>query len=90
MARQHSEFLEALARLRDARRLIRLDADGYSAGNAPRVVVKEEHARWVGRETKSLEQARADIEKRLIQVEAQSLQEKWLASLRSKAYIKTF
>jgi parvulin-like peptidyl-prolyl isomerase len=43
-----------------------------------------------GGETKSLEQARPDIEKRLIQLEAQRLQEKWLASLRSKAYIKTF
>jgi peptidyl-prolyl cis-trans isomerase SurA len=43
-----------------------------------------------GGETKSLEQARPDIEKKLIQLEAQSLQEKWLASLRSKAYIKTF
>ena len=43
-----------------------------------------------GGETKSLEQSRPDIEKRLIQLEAQSLQEKWLASLRSKAYIKTF
>ena len=43
-----------------------------------------------GGETKSLEQARADIEKKLMQLEAQNLQEKWLASLRSKAYIKTF
>src|SRR5581483_1563928 len=43
-----------------------------------------------GGETKSLDQARPDIEKKLIQLEAQNLQEKWLASLRSKAYIKTF
>jgi peptidyl-prolyl cis-trans isomerase SurA len=43
-----------------------------------------------GGETKSLEQSRPDIEKKLIQLEAQKLQEKWLASLRSKAYIKTF
>jgi peptidyl-prolyl cis-trans isomerase SurA len=43
-----------------------------------------------GGETKGLEQARPDIEKRLMQMEAQNLQEKWLASLRSKAYIKTF
>ena len=43
-----------------------------------------------GGETKSLEQARPEIEKKLIQLEAQNLQERWLASLRSKAYIKTF
>ncbi len=43
-----------------------------------------------GGETKSLAQVRDDIEKKLIQQEAQNLQEKWLASLRSKAYIKTF
>jgi peptidyl-prolyl cis-trans isomerase SurA len=43
-----------------------------------------------GGETKSLADARADIEKKLIHDEAQKLQEKWLASLRSKAYIKTF
>jgi hypothetical protein len=33
---------------------------------------------------------RADIEKRLIQEEAQQIQERWIASLRSKAYIKTY
>jgi hypothetical protein len=33
---------------------------------------------------------RADIEKKLVQQEAQELQERWLASLREKAYIKTF
>jgi len=43
-----------------------------------------------GGDTKSLEQARPDIEKKLMQLEAQRLQEKWLASLRAKAYIKTF
>jgi parvulin-like peptidyl-prolyl isomerase len=43
-----------------------------------------------GGDTKSLDQVRADIEKLLIQQEAQNLQERWLASLRSKAYIKTF
>jgi parvulin-like peptidyl-prolyl isomerase len=43
-----------------------------------------------GGETKSLAQVHDDIEKKLIQQEAQNLQEKWLASLRSKAYIKTF
>jgi peptidyl-prolyl cis-trans isomerase SurA len=43
-----------------------------------------------GGATKSLAQVHDDIEKKLIQQEAQNLQEKWLASLRSKAYIKTF
>ena len=43
-----------------------------------------------GGETKSLADARPDIEKKLVHEEAQKLQEKWLASLRSKAYIKTF
>ena len=43
-----------------------------------------------GGETKSLADARPDIEKKLIHDEAQKLQEKWIASLRSKAYIKTF
>jgi peptidyl-prolyl cis-trans isomerase SurA len=43
-----------------------------------------------GGETKSLADARPDIEKKLIHDEAQKLQEKWLSSLRSKAYIKTF
>lgn len=55
-------------------------------GNYYIMKVEEKH----GGETRSLEQARPDIEKKLIQLEAQSLQEKWLASLRSKAYIKTF
>jgi peptidyl-prolyl cis-trans isomerase SurA len=43
-----------------------------------------------GGDTKGIDQVRADIEKILIQQEAQNLQERWLASLRSKAYIKTF
>ncbi len=43
-----------------------------------------------GGETKALADARQEIEKRLIQQEAQNLQERWLASLRSKAFIKTF
>jgi peptidyl-prolyl cis-trans isomerase SurA len=43
-----------------------------------------------GGDTKSLADVHADIEKKLIQLEAQNLQERWLASLRSKAYIKTF
>src|SRR5438270_3671263 len=55
-------------------------------GNYYILKVEDRH----GGETKSLEQDRADIEKKLIQQEAQNLQQKWLASLRSKAYIKTF
>ncbi|HYY14417.1 MAG TPA: peptidylprolyl isomerase [Chthoniobacterales bacterium] len=43
-----------------------------------------------GGETKPLSQVREEIEKKLMQLEAQQLQEKWLASLRSKAYIRTF
>ena len=43
-----------------------------------------------GGTTKSLAEARPEIEKKLIQLEAQSLQERWIASLRAKAYIRTF
>ncbi len=43
-----------------------------------------------GGATKTLDQARPEIEKILLQQEAQNLQERWLTSLRSKAYIKTF
>jgi peptidyl-prolyl cis-trans isomerase SurA len=43
-----------------------------------------------GGATKSLAEVRDQIEKKLLQQEAQNLQEKWLASLRSKAYIRTF
>ena len=43
-----------------------------------------------GGTTRSLAEARPEIEKKLIQLEAQHLQERWLASLRSKAYIRTF
>jgi hypothetical protein len=39
---------------------------------------------------KPLKDVRADIEAKLRQEQAQQLQEHWLASLRSKAYIKTF
>ncbi len=56
------------------------------SGNYYILKVEDRH----GGETKGLEQARADIEKKLMHEEAQKLQEKWLASLRSKAYIKTF
>jgi parvulin-like peptidyl-prolyl isomerase len=55
-------------------------------GNYYILKVEDRH----GGDTKSLVDARADIEKKLIQQEAQNLQEKWLTSLRSKAYIKTF
>jgi parvulin-like peptidyl-prolyl isomerase len=43
-----------------------------------------------GGATRTLASARDEIEKKLIQQEAQNLQEKWLASLRSKAFIKKF
>ncbi len=43
-----------------------------------------------GGEAKPLKDVRAEIEARLRQEQAQELQEHWLASLRSKAYIKTF
>jgi peptidyl-prolyl cis-trans isomerase SurA len=55
-------------------------------GNYYILKVDEKH----GGETKSLAQVHDDIEKILVQQEAQDLQERWLASLRSKAYIKTF
>ena len=56
------------------------------SGNYYILKVEDKH----GGETRTLEQARPDIEKKLVHDEAQKLQEKWLASLRSKAYIKTF
>ncbi len=40
--------------------------------------------------TKPLAEVRTEIEKKLKQEESQRLQERWLASLREKAYIKTF
>jgi len=43
-----------------------------------------------GGTTKSLAEVRPDIEKKLVQEEAQQIQERWIASLREKAYIKTF
>jgi peptidyl-prolyl cis-trans isomerase SurA len=43
-----------------------------------------------GGATRSLAEVRPEIEKKLMQQKAQSLQERWLASLRSKAYIRTF
>ena len=43
-----------------------------------------------GGELRPLKDVRAEIEARLRQEQAQKLQEHWIASLRSKAYIKTF
>src|SRR5438876_2691265 len=43
-----------------------------------------------GGNTRSLAEVRPEIEKKLIQQEAQNLQERWIASLRSKAFIRTF
>jgi peptidyl-prolyl cis-trans isomerase SurA len=43
-----------------------------------------------GGATRSLAEARDEIEKKLTQQQAQDLQERWIASLRSKAYIRTF
>jgi peptidyl-prolyl cis-trans isomerase D len=56
------------------------------SGNYYIMKVEDKH----GGETKTLAQVRDEIEKKLLQQEAQDLQERWLASLRSKAYIKTF
>jgi peptidyl-prolyl cis-trans isomerase SurA len=56
------------------------------AGNYYILKVEDKH----GGSTKSLTEVRADIEKKLIQEEAQQIQERWIASLRQKAYIKTF
>ena len=43
-----------------------------------------------GGTTRSLAEARLDIEKKLLQEEAQDLQDRWIAGLRAKAYIRTF
>ena len=51
-------------------------------------ILKVEETR--GGATRSLTEAHDDIEKKLIQKQAQDLQERWLASLRSKAFIRTF
>jgi peptidyl-prolyl cis-trans isomerase SurA len=56
------------------------------AGNYYILKVEDKH----GGTTRSLAEARPEIEKKLIQVEAQQLQERWIASLRAKAYIRTF
>jgi peptidyl-prolyl cis-trans isomerase SurA len=56
------------------------------SGNFYLLRVEDKH----GGTTRSLASVRDEIEKKLLQEEAQALQEKWLASLRSKAFIKTF
>jgi len=56
------------------------------AGNYYILKVEDKH----GGSTKSLTEVRADIEKRLLQEEAQQIQERWVASLRQKAYIKMY
>ena len=56
------------------------------SGNFYLLRVEDKH----GGVTRSLASVRDEIEKKLLQEEAQALQEKWLASLRSKAFIKTF
>jgi parvulin-like peptidyl-prolyl isomerase len=43
-----------------------------------------------GGTTRSLAEARSDIEKRLLEDEAQQIQEHWITGLRQKAYIRTF
>jgi parvulin-like peptidyl-prolyl isomerase len=56
------------------------------AGNYYILKVEDRH----GGSTKSLAEMRSDIEKRLLEEEAHGIQERWMASLRAKAYIKTF
>jgi parvulin-like peptidyl-prolyl isomerase len=55
-------------------------------GNYYILKVDEKH----GGASRPIAQARAEIERKLKQEEAQRLQEHWLAGLRQKAYIKTF
>ena len=43
-----------------------------------------------GGATRSLAESRDEIEKKILQQEAQELTERWIASLRSKAFIRTF
>ena len=56
------------------------------AGNYYIIKVEDKH----GSTTKSLAEMRSDIEKKLLEEEAHGIQERWIASLRAKAYIKTF
>jgi len=55
-------------------------------GNYYILKVEDKH----GGSVRSLAEVRPEIEKLLVQQEAQHLQERWLTSLRSKAFIKTF
>jgi peptidyl-prolyl cis-trans isomerase SurA len=43
-----------------------------------------------GGTTRSLAESREEIEKKILQQQAQELQERWIASLREKAFIRTF
>jgi peptidyl-prolyl cis-trans isomerase SurA len=56
------------------------------AGNYYILMVEDKR----GGTTKSLAEARGDIEKKLIQDEAAQIQDRWIATLRQKAYIRTF
>jgi len=56
------------------------------AGNYYILKVEDKH----GGSTKSLAEVRGDIEKRLLEEEARGIQDRWIASLRAKAYIKMF
>ena len=55
-------------------------------GNFYILKVEDRH----GGESRPLAEVRSEIQKKLEQEEAQRVQERWLASLRQKAYIKTF
>ncbi len=56
------------------------------SGNYYILKVEDKH----GGATRALAEVRTEIEKKLLQQQAQELQEQWLASLRSKAFIRTF
>ena len=56
------------------------------AGNYYILKVEDKH----GGTTRSLAEARSDIEKKLLEDEAQQIQEHWITSLRQKAFIRTF
>jgi len=56
------------------------------SGNYYILKVEDKH----GGVTRSFAEVREEIEKKLLQEQAQAAQERWLASLRQKAFIKTF
>ena len=56
------------------------------AGNYYILKVEDKH----GGTTRSLAEARSDIEKKLLEDEAHQIQEHWITSLRQKAYIRMF